>query len=176
MSRHKPLVQVGKISERILLIRGQKVIIDADLAEFYTVSTKQLNQQVKRNKERFPQDFMFQLTDAEKSEVVTNCDHLEKLKYSGTLPYAFTEHGAIMVAGILNSARAVNVSIFIVRAFIKLRETISQHKELVEKLTQLERGLADHDQKILALVAAIKHLMTPEPVPRKRRIGFHTDD
>ena len=103
MDESKSVVPVGKIENRILLIRGEKVIIDADLAEFYGVPTKRLNEQVKRNKDRFPDDFMFQLSPDEKAEVVANCDHLENLKYSKALPYAFTEHGAIMAAGVLNT-------------------------------------------------------------------------
>ena len=173
MSSKKSLVPVGKIEQRILLIRGEKVIIDADLAEFYGVQTKRLNEQVKRNRERFPADFMFQLKPEEKSEVVANCDHLSNLKYSKTLPYAFTEHGAIMAASVLNTSRAIDVSVFIVRAFVKLRRTISEHKELARKISQLENRLADHDQQILTLVQAIKQLMNPKPPPKKRRIGFH---
>ena len=100
------------------MIRGEKVIIDADLAEFYGIPTRRLNEQVKRNKERFPDDFMFQLNADEKSEVIAKCDHLEKLKFSKALPFAFTEHGAIMAASVLNSPQAAEVSIFIVRAFV----------------------------------------------------------
>ena len=109
MPQKKAIVPVGKIEQRILLIRGEKVIIDTDLAEFYGVPTKRLNEQVKRNKARFPDDFMFQLSAKEKTEVVANCDHLSKLKYSKALPYAFTEHGSIMAASVLNSKRAVEV-------------------------------------------------------------------
>lgn len=172
----KAIVKIGKIEQRILLIRGKKVIIDADLAEFYNVSTKRLNEQVKRNKERFPKDFVFQLTSEEKNELVANCDHLEKLKYSKTLPYAFTEHGSIMAASVLNSHRAAEISVFIVRAFVKLRQMITTHKELAHKIFQLERKLADHDQQILSLIQAIKEFMASEPPPKERCIGFHTDD
>jgi len=175
MSHKKSVVQIGKIEQRILLIRGEKVIIDADLAEFYNVPTKRLNEQVKRNKNRFPKDFMFQLTLEEKAQVVANCDYLEKLKYSPTLPYAFTEHGTIMAASVLNSPRAVEVSVFIVRAFVKLRLMISTHKELSHKIAQFERKLGDHDQQILTLIQAIKQLMNPAPPPKKRRIGFRLD-
>jgi len=114
MAKSKPLVKVGKIQQRILLIRGEKVIVDADLAEFYGVPTKVLNQAVRRNMDRFPADFMFQLNKDEKLEVVTNCDHLNKLKYSPVNPLVFSEHGALMAASILNSARAVEISLFIV--------------------------------------------------------------
>jgi hypothetical protein len=157
-----------------LLIRGEKVIVDADLAEFYGVPTKALNQAVRRNMDRFPADFMFQLNRNEKMEVVTNCDHLKKLKYSPVNPLVFTEHGALMAASILNSVRAVEVSLFIVRAFVALRRTISEHKELARKITQLERKLADHADHIIAIIQAIKELSGPRPVPKKRRIGFHS--
>ena len=176
MSTKKPVVRVEAIQQRILLIRGEKVIIDADLAQFYGVSTKRLNEQVKRNKKRFPKDFMFRLTSDEKSEVVANCDHLSKLKYSKTRPYAFTEHGAIMAASILNSSQAVGISVFIVRAFVTLRRVISESKELAQKMALLEQKVADHDQQILSLVQAIRELVSPKPVPKKRQIGFHVKD
>ncbi|MBT8367233.1 MAG: ORF6N domain-containing protein [Deltaproteobacteria bacterium] len=175
MAQSKPVVKVGKIQQRILLIRGEKVIVDADLAEFYGVPTKALNQAVRRNMDRFPADFMFQLNKNEKTEVVTNCDHLSKLKFSPVNPLVFTEHGALMAASILNSDRAVDVSLFIVRAFVALRRTISEHKELARKLTKLERKLADHDDQIIAIIEAIKKLSSPQPVPKKRRIGFHSE-
>jgi hypothetical protein len=176
LSSPESVIQVGRIEQRILLVRGEKVIIDADLAEFYGVPTKRLNEQVKRNKDRFPEDFIFQLSPEEKSEVVANCDHLSKLKFSKVLPYAFTEHGAIMAASVLYSARAIEVSVFIVRAFVKLRRVISEHKELVRKIEQLDRRLADHDQQILSLVQAIKQLISPSPLPKKRQIGFLSDE
>ena len=144
----KKIISLEKIENRILLVRGEKILIDADLAEFYGVTTKRLNEQVKRNSARFPEDFIFQLNTDEKSQVVANCDHLEKLKYSRSLPYAFTEHGAIMVASILNSPMAVETSIFVVRAFIKLREMIAE------------------------LLVLLKKLLHPDPPPKKRRIGF----
>ena len=176
MTSNKSIIPIGKIEERILLIRGEKVILDADLAEFYGVPTKRLNEQVKRNRERFPQDFVFQLTSEEKSEVVANCDHLANLKYSRSLPYAFTEHGTIMAASVLNSTRAIEVSVFIVRAFVKLRQTIFEHKSLSQKMARLENKLADHDQQIISLVKAIKKLIDPKPLPKKRRIGFQIDE
>lgn len=175
MVKSKAVVKVGTIQQRILLIRGEKVIVDADLAEFYGVPTKALNQAVRRNMDRFPADFMFQLNKNEKMEVVTNCDHLKKLKYSPVNPLVFTEHGAIMAASILNSARAVEVSLFIVRAFVALRRAISEHKELTRMITQLERKLANHDDQIIAIIQAIKELSGPQPVPKKRRIGFHSE-
>ncbi len=172
MPEIKAIVPVGKIEQRILLIRGKKVIVDADMAEFYGVPTKRLNEQVKRNKDRFPDDFMFQLSAEEKSEVVANCDHLSKLKYSSSLPYAFTEHGAIMAANVLNSPRAIEVSVYIVRAFVKLRQMIAENKELSRKIVQIERHLADHDEQIIELAKAIKQFLKPDPLPKKRRIGY----
>jgi len=150
-------------------------ILPADLAEFYGVPTKRLNEQVKRNRDRFPDDFMFQLSVEEKFEVVANCDHLSKLKYSSMLPYAFTEHGAIMAASVINSPRAVEVSVFIVRAFVKLRRMIGENKELSRRVVQIERHLAEHDEHIIELIKAVKQLLKPDPPPKKRRIGFHPD-
>jgi hypothetical protein len=175
MPQKKTIVPVGKIEQRILLIRGEKVIIDMDLAEFYGVPTKRLNEQVKRNKARFPDDFMFQLSAKEKTEVVANCDHLSKLKYSKALPYAFTEHGSIMAASVLNSKRAVEVSVYIVRAFVKIRRMMAENKELSRRIVQIERHLAEHDEQIIELIKAIKQLLKPEPPPKKRRIGFRAD-
>ena len=134
-----------------------------------------MNEQVKRNRRRFPEDFIFQLNAEEKAEVIANCDHLKKLKFSKALPLAFTEHGAIMAASVLNSSRAIEVSVFVVRAFIQLREAIAAHKELARKVSQIERKLGDHDEQIMALVKAIKQLIDPEPPPRTRRIGVHRD-
>ncbi|MEA3360591.1 MAG: ORF6N domain-containing protein [Thermodesulfobacteriota bacterium] len=175
MAKSKAIVKVGRIQQRILLIRGVKIIVDADLAEAYGIPTRRLNEQVRRNKDRFPDDFMFQLTAEEKTEVVANCDHLEKLKFSKALPLVFTEHGVIMAASVLNSPKAVEVSVFVVRAFVQLRETIAGHKELAKKIAKLERKLGDHDEQIMVLVEAIKQLMDPKPPPKTRRIGFHTD-
>ena len=163
MPKKKAIVPVGKIEQRILLIRGEKVIVDADLAEFYGVPTKRLNEQVKRNKDRFPDDFMFQLSTEEKSEVVANCDHLSRLKYSTALPYAFSEHGAIMAASVLNSQKAIEVSVYIVRAFVKLRLMIAEHKELSRRIVQIERHLAEHDEQIIELIEAIKQFLRPNP-------------
>jgi hypothetical protein len=108
--------------------------------------------------------------------VVTICDHLQKLKFSPVNPYAFTEHGAIMAATILNSPRAVTMSVFIVRAFVGLRRAISQHRQLARKVAEVERRLADHDKQILLLARAVKQLISPEPVPERRRIGFHSNE
>jgi hypothetical protein len=169
------LVPVERVQSRIYLLRGEKVIIDADLADLYGVSTKRLNEQVSRNLERFPEDFMFQLTVEEKSEVVANCDHLHRLKFSPTLPYAFTEHGAIMVASVLNSPRAVQASVYVVRAFVRLRNMLATHKELAHKLHELEQKTSRHDADIQEIVKAIRQLMTPAEKP-KRQIGFQVKE
>ncbi len=168
------LIAVEPVAQRILLIRGQKVMLDADLAELFGVPTKRFNEQVKRNLDRFPADFMFQLTPAEKAEVVANCDHLAGIKYSPYLPRAFTEHGAIMAATILNSPKAVEMSVFIVRAFVQLREMLSANKELAAKLLELERKVSSHDQAIAGVIEAIRQLMMPA-AGKSRPIGFTAD-
>src|SRR4030065_1297828 len=131
------LTPVERIEHSILLIRGHKVMLDADLARLYGVTTKRLNEQVRRNRDRFPDDFMFRLTDAEKKEVVANCDHLKTLKFSPNLPYAFTEHGAVMLAAVLHSPVAVDVSIQIVKTFIRLRELLANNKKRAKKIKEL---------------------------------------
>ncbi len=168
MVSRESLVPMERIERTIFVIRGQKVMLDADLAELYGVLTKVLNQAVKRNKERFPVDFMFQLTKEEKDEVVTNCDHLKRLKFSPTLPHAFTEHGAIMLATILNSPVAVQASIQVVRAFVKLREILATHKDLARKLNEMEKK---YDAQFKVVFDAIRQLMTP-PEPKRQQIGF----
>ena len=171
-----------RIEGRIQLIRGSRVMLDADLAVLYGVSTKALNQAVKRNVNRFPPDFRFELTDAEKTEVVTNCDHLKNLKFSRTLPYAFTEHGAIQAANVLASAQAVEMGIYVVRAFVHLREAANLHADLAKRLAELEAKTdhleLSHDTfsrntrlQLRQLLDAVRELTTP-PDPPKRPIGF----
>ncbi|MBM3286117.1 MAG: ORF6N domain-containing protein [Candidatus Eisenbacteria bacterium] len=172
MSVSRAIVPAGPITQRILLVRGERVIMDADLAHVYGVPTKRLNEQVRRNGARFPVDFMFRLTAAEKAEVVANCGHLSNLRFSKALPLAFTEHGAIMAASVLNSPRAVELSVFVVRAFVAIRRAIAANKTLSLKIAQLERRLTDHDEQILVLVRAIKELAAPPPASPKRKIGF----
>jgi hypothetical protein len=171
LSPEQAIIPAERIERRILALRGQRVMLDADLAQLYGVTTKRLNEQVKRNKDRFPADFMFKLTDQEKRDVVANCDHLQRLKFSPALPSAFTEHGTIMVASVLNTPRAIEVSVYVVRAFVKLREMLGAHKELARKLAELERRIEAHDEQLGALFEAIRQLMTPPEKPRKR-IGF----
>lgn len=167
---------VEEIAHTILLIRGERVILDASLAALYGIQTRRLNEQVARNSERFPSDFMFQLTPEEKAEVVANCDNLSNLKFYRGLPYAFTEHGAIMAASVLNTPYAVEMSVFVVRAFVRLRGLLAGHKELAKKLAELERKLANHDEQIVAIIDAIKRLMAPPTPSGKRRIGFGSGD
>ena len=156
------------VERQIIVVREERVILDADLATLYGVPTKVLNQAVRRNQNRFPEDFMFQLTADEKAEVVTNCDHLQKIKYSAVLPLAFTEHGAIMAANLLNSQRAVDVSVLVVRAFVRLRQLISTHRDLARKT-------GGHDQAIASIVDAIRQLMAAPPEVPRKPIGFRND-
>ena len=135
----KSLAPIERIQNSILFVRGKKVMIDRDIAELYGVETRRLNEQVKRNKGRFPEDFMFKLTKKEKDWVVANCDHLQILKFSRTNPYAFTEHGAVMLASILTTEIAVQASIQVVRAFVKLRKLLISNEQLSRKLIQLEK-------------------------------------
>ncbi|MBU0579920.1 MAG: ORF6N domain-containing protein [Candidatus Margulisbacteria bacterium] len=162
------LVPIEIIENKILLIRGQKIMIDKDLAALYHVKTKVLNQAVKRNLSRFPKDFMFKLTEKEKAEVVTNCDHLKELKYSYQKPYVFTEYGALMLANILNTTIAVKVSIQIVRTFVKLRKMLSSNKEIKQKIEELE---SKYDHQFKVVFDVIKKLLEPETKP-KTQIGF----
>jgi hypothetical protein len=174
MPKNTGIVPIEKIESRILLVRGHRVMLDADLAEVYGTSTKALNQAVKRNVDRFPADFMFRLDQQEKDEVITKCDHLQNLKFSPNLPFAFTEHGAIMLASVLSSSVAVQASIAVVRAFVRLREILAAHKELAQKLSELENRIEEHDQEIVALFEAIRELMEPVDKPAKP-IGFHRE-
>jgi len=160
------------VESRILILRHQKVILDTDLAELYGVPVKRLNEQVKRNRQRFPADFMFQLSPKE-AEDLRSQSATAKPQRGGRryLPYAFTEHGAIMAATVLNSERAVEMSVFVVRAFVRLREMLSTNRELAAKLAELEGRLDTQDASIQNLFEAIKELMIPEE-PSRRRIGF----
>jgi hypothetical protein len=158
------------IEPLILVLRGRRVIIDADLARLYGVRTKALNQAVKRNSSRFPADFAFRLSAEEKVELVTNCDHLEKIKYSKTLPTVFTEHGAIMAASVLNSEQAIATSVLVVRAFVRMRESLAAGAQVASKLGEIEQRIDGHDEDIDAILEAIRRLID-EPKPT-HRIGF----
>jgi phage regulator Rha-like protein len=161
-----------RAESRILSIRSTRVILDADLAELYGVSTKRLNEQVKRNARRFPDDFMFQLNVEEladlRSQIVTSSSSHGGRRYR---PYAFTEHGVIMAASILNSERADEMSLFVVRAFIRMREALAANQQIIAKLSELERKVEGHDSDIQDLIEAIRQLMEPPPASN-RRIGF----
>jgi phage regulator Rha-like protein len=176
MTTQDIVIAAGKVEGSILLIRGQRVVLDSELAALYGVTTKRLNQQVLRNLERFPDDFMFQLT-ADEARSLRLQFATSKPERGGRrhLPYAFTEHGVIMAASVLNSEKAVKVSVYVVRAFVKLREMLSTHKELAGKLAELERKLQKHDTQILTLVEAIRQLLEPPPAPRRKRIGYATE-
>ena len=164
------IIPEEKIDRAILLIRGHKVMLDTDLAEIYGVKTSRLNEQVKRNSDRFPDDFMFQLTDQEKDEVIANCDHLVKIKFSRTNPYAFTEHGTIMLASVLNTPVAIQASVLIVRAFVKLREILSANKELARKLSELE---VKYEKQFKIVFQVLRELMQKETEKKERpRIGY----
>jgi hypothetical protein len=160
------------VESRILILRHQRVILDVDIARLYGVTVKRLNEQVKRNQDRFPPDFMFQLTDGEngalRSQFATSKKTRGGRRYT---PHAFTEHGAIMAATVLNSKRAVQMSVFVVRAFVRLREMLATNRRLAGKIAELENRLDTHDSAIQDLIEAIKELMTPKERPR-RRIGF----
>lgn len=163
------------VEPKIHLIRGQKVMLDSDLAELYQVPTKALNQAVRRNLDRFPEDFMFQLNDAEasslRSQNVTSNISRGGRRYP---PYAFTEHGVAMLSSVLSSKRAVQMNIVIIRAFVKLREILAGNKELARRLDQVEDSLKRHGSVIAAVVGEIKKLKQ-SPVTTKRRIGFMID-
>jgi hypothetical protein len=175
--KHSALVPAQDIPRAILVLRGQRVLLDADLATLYGVTTKALNQAVKRNAERFPEDFMFRLAPAEittlnRSQIATGSQKHRDPRFP---PYAFTEHGAIMAASILNSPRAIEMSVYVVRAFVQLREMLTSNKELARRFAQLEtrldKKLTTHDEAIAAILSAIRQLMHP-PVPKRRPIGF----
>ena len=174
------LAPVEHITQSILVFRGHKVLLDVELAELYGVPTKVLNQAVKRNAERFPEDFMFRLSRAEaeafnRSQSVTGSQKHRDPRFP---PHAFTEHGAIMAASVLNSPQAVEMSVYVVRAFVHLRELLSSNRELARRFAQLEtrldKKLTEHDRAIGAILSAIRELMYPTP-PKRRPIGFTAD-
>jgi len=161
------------VESRILILRHQRVILDSDLAELYGVTVKRLNQQINRNQDRFPIDFMFRLTAKEdqnlRLQIATSSQKHGGRRY---LPYAFTEHGAIMAATVLNSKRAIEMSVFVVRAFVRMREMLVKNRQLAAKINELDRRLETHDTAIQELIDAIKELMIPAETTRKHKIGF----
>ena len=162
-------IPVEIITARIFILRGKSVMLDRDLAELYNVTTKVLNQAVKRNIKRFPVDFMFQLSKPEKLELVTICDRFRALKHSTTEPYAFTEQGVAMLSSVLNSERAVMVNIQIMRAFTKLRRMILTNQDLRRKIEEMEKK---YDKQFAIVFEAIKQLL--QPPKQTKAIGFHT--
>jgi phage regulator Rha-like protein len=169
------------IINKIYFIRGQKVMIDRDLAELYGVETRRLREQVKRNIGRFPENFMFQLTEEETDNMVSQNATPSKQHLGGHLPYVFTEHGVLMLASVLKSERATQMSINIIEIFVKLREMLLTNKDILLKLEQLEKKVVKHDESIQLIFSALKQLLQqpdpiPEPTQKKKRIGFRPND
>jgi hypothetical protein len=173
MSAKKAALPVDHVESRILLIRGKKVMLDRDLAELYGVTTKRLNEQVRRNRHRFPRDFMFQIAAQDvaalRSQFATS---KESRGGRRTRPYAFTEHGPVMLASVLNTPAAVEISVLVVRAFVRMRRVLARHEELADKLSKLEEKVASHDHAIRSLIRAIRNLIGDPPAKRSERIGF----
>ena len=162
------LIPVEFIEKRIFYLRNEKVMIDRHLAEMYGVDTRILNQAVKRNSKRFPREFMFQLRREERDEVITICDDLASLKFARTMPFAFTEHGLAMLSSVLKSDRAIQVNIEIIKAFVRLRKLLANHKELQKKIEDMEEK---YDEQFSIVFQAIKQLLQEDDKP-KRKIGF----
>lgn len=172
----RSFARVDVITRRIIVLRGRKVVLDSELAALYGVTTKVLNQAVKRNAERFPEDFMFQISRAERqhldrSQFVTGSQKHRDTRFS---PYAFTEYGAIMAAAVLNSPRAVEMSLYVARAFVRLRDLFVANPVLAEKLDELERKVGRHDAAIAAILKTLRDLMVPQ-ISTRRGIGFTAD-
>jgi len=168
------------IMNKILVIRGERVMIDADLAELYLVPTKRLNEQVKRNIKRFPKHFMFELTKEEKDELVAKCDHLKKLKYSSFLPNVFTQYGVLQAANILNSDRAILMGNRIIEVFVRMHEMLSTHKEILQKIENLIEKDTEQDNKIMLIFEYLKQFEKAKQQKleqaNRKRIGFKTND
>ena len=171
----KILIPTETVISKIFFIRNQKVILDTDLAKLYGVETKVLNQSVRRNLRRFPDDFMFQLTKEENTSLRSQFVTLKKGQHSKYLPYVFTEHGVAMLSSVLNSERAIEINILIMRAFIKLREIISTNKKVEEKLKEMEEHLEDHEERIVKIIEIINRLLMPPEKPIKK-IGFEVKE
>ena len=166
MTKTSAIIPVERIQRCILLIRNHKVILDRDLAVLYGVETKALNQAVRRNIKRFPPDFMFQMTKVEKEQLVTNCDRFEPLKHSTSMPHAFTEQGIAMLSSVLNSERAINVNIAIMRTFVRLREILADN-------VALRRKIEKHDEQIKYIFKLLGQMLQ-KPEKPKRLLGFHS--
>lgn len=173
MPKSSPLVGLDNVDSAIYLIREQRVMLDADLAAIYGTSTMRLNEQFRRNRKRFPKDFAYQLTREEFTSLISQFAISKKGRGGRrTLPWVFTEHGAIMLASVLNSTVAIQASVRVVRAFVRLREMVAANVQLASKLKDLEQRLDSHDEAIVDLFAALKRLLEPEP-KAEREIGFH---
>ena len=176
MKKRAPVAPTDPVESHILTLRGKKVILDSDLAAIYGVTTKRLNEQIKRNSRRFPSDFLFRLNRKEAEAVMRSRSQIATLKRGQNikfLPYVFTETGAIMAASVLNSPQAVRMSVFVVRAFIQMRELFFNHKALSDKLAELDARIGDHDQQLSAIVQAIRQLAAPGGPQHGRKIGFN---
>lgn len=165
------IIPAEMIENRIFFIRGQKVMIDRDLAELYQVKTMVLNQAVKRNQERFPEGFMFQLSKREKKELITNCDRFNRLKHSPYLPYAFTEQGVAMLSSVLRSKRAIRVNILVMQTFVRLRNIASSYKGVLGKLEKLEEK---YDTQFKVVFDALRKILVPKE-KKQKRMGFLAD-
>ncbi len=176
MKDSSPLIPIERIQKAILLVRGQKVMLDSELAALYGVTTGHLNRAVKRNTERFPLDFMFRLSHKESESLI--CQYGISKGRGGTrhCPFAFTEQGVAMLSSVLRSDRAVQVNIAIMRAFVQLRQALASHEQLARKLAELEKRIESHDTAIQSLFEAIRQLMAPTPPPARPEIGFHVKE
>jgi hypothetical protein len=172
MAARRELIPIGRIAQSIHLLRGQKVMLDSDLAALYGVTTGNLNKAVARNRDRFPSDFCFRLRREDAKRLIFQIGISNTRGGRRHLPYAFTEQGVAMLSSVLNSPRAVKVNIVIMRAFVKLRETLDNNRELGRKFSELQRRVGKHDEEIAAIIDAIRQLMTP-PERQRREIGFH---
>jgi hypothetical protein len=168
----KEIIPVERVAQSIRWIRGQKVLLDSDLAALYGVTTGNLNKAVNRNRDRFPSDFMFQLSAQETEDLIFQIGRSKGRGGRRHRPYAFTEQGIAMLSSVLNSDRAIRVNIAIMRAFVKLRQMLETNRELARKFSEIERRVGKHDQEIAAILEAIRQLMAPPEKPR-RQIGFH---
>ena len=176
-------LELAKIERRIFLVRGQRVILDSDLAKIYGVPTYRFNEAIKRNRQRFPADFMFQLTAEEaaalRSQIATSKKNssqfaMSSAKHRGAVyrPYAFTEHGALQAANVLRSPRAVQMSVFVIRAFVKMREHLATNAAVLKRLAEIDKSLLVHDSALRDIYQKLRPLLAPPPEPPKPRIGF----
>ena len=175
MAKNKSLVKIPDefIMNKIIVLRDKKVMIDRDLAKLYGVTTKRLNEQVKRNLKRFPDDFMFQITKEEKEEIILQFEHLNGLKFSPVLPYVFTEHGAVMLASVLNSDKAIEVNIQIVRVFTQIRQMLSDHTELRLEIEKIKKKVDNHNKNIEIVFQYLDELLEKKENQKPRKqIGF----